>query len=84
MATKPRPVGVRGHTEIIEAGGTRVRFFCPHGHTQIEDLGRKSLPISKRLSPGAVKLLARVWGKGHAGVTFTCKACTKENHALSS
>lgn len=71
---KPRPVNVRGRAELVE--GTRVRFFCPHGHAQVEDLGRKSLPITKRLSPTAVARLARWWGQG---VTFTCKTCTKLN-----
>lgn len=70
-----RPISVLGKAELIE--GTKVRFICPHGHIQIEDMGRKSLPISKRLSPNGVKLLARWWSKGH--VRFDCKKCTKNN-----
>lgn len=69
-----REIKVRGHAEHL--GGTRVRFFCPHGHSQTEDMGRKSLPISKRLSENAVRLVVRHWQPG-TGVTFVCKACTK-------
>lgn len=46
MPGKPKGVSVRGRAELIE--GTRVRFYCPEGHEQVEDLGRPSLPISQR------------------------------------
>ena len=62
-----------GTAELVE--GTKVRFICPEGHTQVEDMGRKSLPISKRLDAGGVRLLSRWWSKGH--VRFDCKTCTK-------
>lgn len=74
MRKKRRHVLVRGHAEQI--GETTVRYTCPKGHTQVEDLGRASLPKHKRLSPSAVRLLARHWAPG-TGVTFVCKTCTK-------
>jgi hypothetical protein len=71
----PRGVSVKGKAEIVE--GSRVRYTCPQGHVQTEDMNRKSLPISKRVSPAGVRLLARYWGNPkHAGVTYVCKKCT--------
>ncbi|AXQ70062.1 hypothetical protein HOU03_gp206 [Caulobacter phage CcrSC] len=75
MNRKPRPVSVRGKAELVE--GTKVRFICPLGHTQVEDLGRKSLPLPRRYSAEAVKRLAHWWRQG---VTFDCKRCTRDNH----
>lgn len=71
---KVRSVNVRGWAERL--GETKVRYHCPKGHSQVEDLGRASLPKHKRLSPSAVTLLVRHWGP-HTGVTFTCKKCTQ-------
>ena len=76
--TRPPDHHVRGRAELV--GETRVRFICPLGHSQVEDLGRKSLPASKRLSATAVATLAK-WWSGPQGVTFTCKTCaaTRQN-----
>jgi hypothetical protein len=79
MPGKPRGVSVRGRAELVE--GTQVRFFCPEGHVQVEDLGRKGLPISQRLSPAGVALLARWWGRPNHYVTFICRTCTKNSLA---
>lgn len=69
-----RGVQVRGRGELIK--DSVVRFTCPEGHTFTEDMNRKSLPISKRISPNGVKLLTRYWGnENHAGVIFICKKC---------
>lgn len=77
-----RPVTVKGRVEIIE--GSRVRYTCEKGHKQTEDMNRKSLPISKRLSPSAVALLARWWNQpNNSGVTFVCKKCNKDIASLT-
>lgn len=73
---RKREVAVRGRAEIVE--GTKVRFICPRGHTQVEDVNRKSLPLNKRIAPSALGPLIRRWSAPNNGVTFACKKCTKE------
>lgn len=73
---RAKGVQVRGRAEIIE--GTRVRFFCPHGHSQVEDMNRKSLPKPKRLDEAAVRLLVRWWSHPNNGVNFECRTCSRD------
>ena len=53
-------------------GGTVVRYTCPRGHEWREDMGRKSLPVPKRLSESGVRWLAKWWKDG---VTIKCPKC---------
>ena len=55
-------------------GGSSIRYTCVAGHTWTEDMGRKSLPVTKRLSASAVQLLVRHWEPPNA-VTIVCPRC---------
>lgn len=68
-------VSVRADAKHL--GGTRVQYTCPEGHVWTEDLGRKSLPVSKRLTETGVAFLARYWGRRGQGVTIPCRKCTE-------
>jgi hypothetical protein len=79
---KVKGVPVRGRAEIIE--GTRVRFICPLGHSQIEDVNREGLPLNKRIGPSTLRLLINRWSRPNDGVTFTCRTCTREAQRLKA
>lgn len=67
---------MKSHRAAAEyLGGTKLRYTCPKGHTWVEDLGRKALPVSKRLSETGVRWLARWWAGNNGGVTIHCKRC---------
>jgi hypothetical protein len=57
-------------------GGTTISYTCDAGHTWTEDMGRKNLPVTKRLSATAVQLLVRHWSPPNA-VTVVCPRCAK-------
>lgn len=84
MAKIPHQRGegqVRGWAELLE--GTTMRFHCPAGHSQTEDMNRKALPLPKRVGAAGCRFYARWWSKERGGVTFLCKACRKTQLAQS-
>lgn len=72
---------VRGHAERIE-GTTKFRFFCPHGHSHVEDInkGRKGALM---IGEFGCQQFSRYWTKAAGGVTFNCPGCKRASHPRS-
>ena len=66
----------RAWAELVEPGGTKIRFHYPCGHTSVKDYSKG--PIPKRMGVAGCKLMADWWSKEHGGVTADCPTCLRK------
>lgn len=63
-----------GRSYVEYPGGTRLRFVHPCGHTSTKDYSKGPLP--KRMGEMGVRMMAKLWRRGGAGVVAPCpKGC---------
>lgn len=65
-----------GRQYAIEVDGAKVVFECERErHRYAVNFGSKRLPVSRRMSPSACKLMASWWSREKGGSIGSCPEC---------
>ena len=68
-----------GRQYAVARDGTKITFECARAaHQYTMDLGKKSLPVSRRLGESGARMMASWWSRAKGGCIGVCPKCLRE------